>query len=155
MKTSRNGVVRTRIDNIEKGILFDGINLLTDSQAWSTHEVSVEGFQDFIVKYADMSDREMGGYYYSQINGTDIEYINLGYGVNNTSTSSYPGPGIFRVRPDLFGRVEVHTNWHTHPSYAKNKSEPSSADYKFKLTHSKNGIKRFIILTGGKSPIEY
>ena len=76
-------------------------------------------------------------------------------GKNNTRTMSYPGSGMFSVRRDLYGKVEVHTNWHTHPSDAANKSQPSRNDYIFKFNQSKNGIKRFIILTGGVPPIEY
>ena len=82
-------------------------------QSWSTDDVSVEGFERFIIEYSDMVGREMGGYYYTEIGGTDIKYINSGMGKNNTRTTSYPGPGIFRVRADLYGRVAPHTNWHT------------------------------------------
>ena len=155
LKTTRRGNIKVRMDNIEKGILSDGINLLTDSQVWATDDVSIEGFQEFIVAYSDMIGREMGGYYYTEIGGTDLKYINSGRGKNNTRTSSQPGPGIFRVRPDLYGKVDIHTNWHTHPSKAENKLEPSYQDYRFKSTHSHNGVKRFIILTGGHSPFEY
>lgn len=116
LKRKRNGNAKLRIGNIEKGILSDGINLLEDSQVWSTDDVSIEGFQDFIVQYSDMIGREMGGYYYTEIGGTDLKYINSGKGKNNTHTMSYPGADIFRVRRDLYGKVEVHTNWHTHPS---------------------------------------
>ena len=155
LKTNKDGEIKIRMDNIEKGILSDGINLLTDSQVWSTDEVSIEGFENFIVAYSDMIGREMGGYYYSETDGTNIKYINSGMGKNNTYTMSYPGPGIFRVLPDLHGKVVPHTNWHTHPSYADNKLEPSEEDRKFKRDQSKHGLKRFIILTGGSSPIEY
>ena len=155
LKTKKNGEIKIRMDNVEKGILSDGINLLTDSQVWSTDKVSIEGFQNFIVAYSDMICREMGGYYYSEIGGTNIKYINSGMGKNNTNTMSYPGPGIFHVRLDLYGKVAPHTNWHTHPSYADNKLEPSEEDRKFKGDQSKHGLKRFIILTGGSSPIEY
>ena len=155
LRRKRNGNVKFRMDNIEKGVLSDGINLLNDSQSWSTDDVSVEGFERFIIEYSDMVGREMGGYYYTEIGGTDIKYINSGMGKNNTRTMSYPGPGIFRVRADLYGRVAPHTNWHTHPSNAENKLKPSDEDKKFKFNQSKHGLKRFIILTGGSSPIEY
>ncbi|MBR2128563.1 MAG: RHS repeat-associated core domain-containing protein [Bacteroidales bacterium] len=155
LKTRKNGDIMIRMDNVEKGILSDGINILTDSQVWSTDKVSIEGFQNFIVAYSDMIGREMGGYYYSEIGGTNIKYINSGMGKNNTQTMSYPGPGIFHVQQDLYGKVVPHTNWHTHPSYADNKLEPSGEDREFKRDQSKHGLKRFIILTGGSSPIEY
>lgn len=67
LKTTRKGKIKVRMDNIEKGILYDGINLLTNSQVWSTNDVSIEGFQNFIIDYSDMVGREMGGYYYTGI----------------------------------------------------------------------------------------
>ena len=155
LKTTRKGKIKVRMDNIEKGILSDGINLLTNSQVWSTNDVSIEGFQNFIIDYSDMVGREMGGYYYTEIGGMDIKYINSGMGKNNTRTMSYPGPGIFSTRRDLYGKVTPHTNWHTHPSNAENKMEPSDDDNRFKSKNSKHGLIRFIILTGGASPIEY
>jgi hypothetical protein len=102
-----------------------------------------------------MIGREMGGYYYTETGDTDFIYIYSGSGKNNTLTMSYPGPGIFRFRPDLYGSVEIYTNWHTHPSNAYNKLEPSYKDNNFKSTHSQNGVKQFIILTGGHPPFEY
>ena len=155
LKTTRKGKIKVRMDNIEKGVLSDGINLLTNSQVWSTNDVSIEGFQNFIIDYSDMVGREMGGYYYTEIGGMDIKYINSGMGKNNTRTMSYPGPGIFSTRRDLYGKVTPHTNWHTHPSNAENKMEPSDDDNRFKSKNSKHGLIRFIILTGGASPIEY
>ena len=74
LRRKRNGNVKFRMDNIEKGVLSDGINLLNDSQSWSTDDVSVEGFERFIIEYSDMVGREMGGYYYTEIGGTDIKY---------------------------------------------------------------------------------
>ena len=145
----------TTPESPSKGILSDGTNLLTDSQVWSTDDVTIEGFQNFIVAYSDMIGREMGGYYYTEPNGGVFKYIISGQGKNNTRIMSYPGSGIFRVRPDLYGQVEIHTNWHTHPSNASNKLETSWQDRKFKSTQSVNGVKRFIILTGGHPPFEY
>jgi hypothetical protein len=155
LKTTRKGKIKVRMNHIEKGILSDGTNLLTDSQSWSTNDVSVEGFQDFIIEYSDMVGCEMAGYYYTEIDGTDIKYINSGMGKNNTPTTSQPGPGIYRVRPDLYGKINIHTNWHTHLSNKDTKLQPSTKDYSFKSTHSKYGVRRFIILTGGYPPIEY
>lgn len=112
--------------------MSDGLNLLSDSCAWSADDVSIEGFQEFIVKYSDMAGREMAGYYYTEIGGTDLKYINSGKGKNNTHTMSYPGADIFRVRRDLYGKVEVHTNWHTHPSNSDSRRRASDEDYEFK-----------------------
>ena len=65
------------------------------------------------------------------------------------------GPGIFYVRSDLYVKVSLHTNWHTHPSYVDGNSKPSNDDLEFKRGQSIHGLKRFIILTWGSTPIEY
>ena len=148
LKTRKDGSAKTRMDKIEKGILSDGLNLLSDSHAWSTDDVSVEGFQEFIVKYSDMAGREMAGYYYKEIGGNDFKFIHSGRGMNNTYNSSTSLPEIYRLRPDLLGKITPHTNWHTHPSNAEGREKPSDADWEFKERQTSNGVKRFIILTG-------
>ena len=148
LKTRKDGSAKTRMDKIEKGILSDGLNLLSDSHAWSTDDVSVEGFQEFIVKYSDMAGREMAGYYYTEIGGNEYKYLHTGRGMNNTYDSSTSMPNIFRPRPDLYGKVVEHTNWHTHPSNSNSRDEASSKDKEFKLKHQRKGVRRFIILTG-------
>jgi len=148
LKTRKDGSAKTRMDKIEKGILSDGLNLLSDSHAWSTDDVSVEGFQEFIVKYSDMAGREMAGYYYTEIGGNEYKYLHTGRGMNNTYDSSTSMPNIFRPRPDLYGKVVEHTNWHTHPSNSDSRYKASSKDKEFKLKHQRKGVRRFIILTG-------
>ena len=157
LKKRKDGRAKTRIDIIEKRILSDGLNLLSDSCAWSADDVSIEGFQEFIVKYSDMAGREMAGYYYTEIGGNEYKYIHTGRGINNTYNSSTSVPNIFRPRPDLYGKVVEHTNWHTHPSNSDSRRRASDEDYEFKTEQKPKGIHRFIILTGNPNVeiIEY
>ncbi len=155
LKTNKKGKAKLEINKIEKGILQDGINFMENSQVWSTDNVSVEGFQDFIIQFSDMVGKEMAGYYYITQESSDIKFIHMGRGKNNRYNSSTSIPGITEVRPDLFGKVYPHTSWHTHPSYAESKMNPSEKDYNHKTNQSANGVKRFIILTGGLPIIEY
>lgn len=49
LKTNKNGEARTRIDNIEKGILSDGMNFKTNANVWEVggqEQPTVEGFQN-------------------------------------------------------------------------------------------------------------
>jgi hypothetical protein len=90
----------------------------------------------------------MAGYYYTEIGGNEYKYLHTGRGMNNTYDSSTSMPNIFRPRPDLYGKVVEHTNWHTHPSNSNSRDEASSKDKEFKLKHQRKGVRRFIILTG-------
>lgn len=165
LKTNKQGEARTRMDNIEKGILRDGMNFKNNANVWETGgpgQVSVEGFQNFAVGFADMIGREVAGFYYSRQGHDNISYIHMGSYNNNTHTQSTPVPGIFSVRPDLIGLIQPNTSWHTHPSNVPDadRLQPSGlytpgGDMDFKRIQSANGVKRFIILTSGYPPIPY
>ena len=144
-----------RISDIAKGILSDGLNFNDKANAWSTDIVSIEDFQNFIIEYTEMAYKEMGGFYYSDIDSSDIKYIHIGKGEFNTHKRSSPTPGIEKVDPNLLGKVKAQVNWHTHPSNETNSTTPSEADKEFKELHSKKGVKNFIILTKGYEPINF
>ena len=47
LKTNRKGEARTRIDNVEKSILSDGMNFMTNDNMWTiggAGQPTVEGF---------------------------------------------------------------------------------------------------------------
>ncbi len=122
---------------------------------WSTDNVSIEGFQQFIIQFSDMIGKEIAGHYYTNNNSNEISYIYAGKYINNTYDKSFLPSAIWNTRLDLYGTVQVHTQWHTHPSNAPSKMYPSRQDYSSKDTQKRNGVKRFIILTGGNPPIQY
>ena len=155
LKTKKDGTYKIKIDNIEKNILSVGVNFLEKSQVWSTDNVSIEGFQQFIIQFSDMIGKEIAGHYYTNNNSNEISYIYAGKYINNTYDKSFLPSAIWNTRLDLYGTVQVHTQWHTHPSNAPSKMYPSRQDYSSKDTQKRNGVKRFIILTGGNPPIQY
>ena len=161
LRTNRNGEARTRMDNIEKGILSDGMNFMTNANVWETGALgqpTVEGFQDFAIQFGDMIGREVAGFYFSNNGQDNVSYIHMGKYENNKRNQSFSTPSIFSMRSDLHGRISPHTAWHTHPSDAldSDRLRPSVQDYNFKAGQQQaHGIKHFIILTGGHSPIPY
>lgn len=118
---------------------------------------SVEGFQTFITQFSDLVDREIGGYYANTIGQEDVSHIYVGRYKYNTSTSAYNGLKIYNVRPDLYGKININTNFHTHLSRFQEsmKLVPSQPDRDFKSEHNKSGTMDFIILTTGYEPKPY
>ena len=83
------------MDNIEKGILSDGMNLKTNDNSWSIGgegQPTVEGFQDFAIGFAEMIHKEVSGYYLSNPQTPDVvSTIYMGRHINNTATESRKG----------------------------------------------------------------
>lgn len=159
-KEGKPGKVKTMIDEIEKGILSDGMNFKTSANVIETGnpgQPTIDGFQDFIIQFADMIGREMSGLYFTPTGSDQIRYIHIGSYENNKHNHSTPNPPYPTVRPDLLGHIEPHTAWHTHPSISpySDRTQPSGEDIKYKNSQVDNGVKQFIILTDGYSPIVY
>ena len=165
LKTNKNGEVRTRIDNIEKGILSDGMNFKTNANVWEVggqEQPTVEGFQNFAIDFSEMIGREVAGFYFSDPEQNDVSYIHMGKYENNRYNKSHSTPSIYSVRPDLYGNIAPHTSWHTHPSTAPlaDRLRPSGlttpgGDMEHKQNHVPQGFHTFIILTKGYPPILY
>ena len=165
LKTNSKGEARTRMDNIEKGILRDGMNFMTNDNMWAIGDegqLTVDGFQNFVVGFADMIGKEVAGFYFSRQGKNDVNYIYMGRHINNTQTESKTGLGPYNLQPSLMGVIQPHTAWHTHPSNFPDalRLVPSGlldgrGDVGFKRNQSIHGFKNFIILTGGHPPINY
>ncbi|WP_295961745.1 hypothetical protein, partial [uncultured Alistipes sp.] len=166
LKTNKQGEARTRMDNIEKGILRDGMNFKNNANVWETGgpgQVSVEGFQNFAIGFAEMINKEVAGYYLSNPQTPDVvSTIYMGRHINNTATKSYKG-NLWGHLPDMQFNMQIHTDWHTHPTYGHSeaaRTTPSPQDYKSKNNtlgqrHPYNSPLNFIILTKGYAPISY
>ena len=164
MKTNKKGKAKFEIDKIEKGILKDGMNFKNDDNLIAIGgegQPSLEGFQEFIINFSDMVDKEIGGYYFTTDNSNRTNFIYLSRYIRNTSryANSPFSPG--KYAPSLLGEI-AYTHFHTHLSrfddeirLHPSKFESGKGDLDFKNEQSKNGIKNFIILTRGKSPIYY
>ena len=166
LKRNKKGEAKTHIDNIEKGILKDGMNFMTNDNAIAVGgegQPTVEGFQDFIVQFSDMIDKgkedidkEIGGYYMSKDGSDDVSHIYVSRYLKNTENVAISRFEPYCYAPELIN-IKPHTNFHTHLSKFDNLSRltPSSQDRQFKNNQKINNLKRFIILTRGELPIEY
>ncbi len=166
LRTNRKGEAKTRMDNIEKGILSDGMNFMNNDNIWeigSPGQPTIEGFQNFVIGFAEMINKEVAGYYMSQVATPDIvSHIYMGRHVDNSATSSYKGFGPWVHSPQLHGVIRPHTDWHTHPSYEytnSTRTTPSPADRSSKanalMGHPSDRPSYFMILTRGYAPIYY
>lgn len=171
LKTNKQGEARTRMDNIEKGILSDGMNFMVNDNSWAVGEKgqpTVAGFQDFAVGFAEMINKEVSGYYLSNPQAPNtVNTIYMGRHVNNTATKSHKG-SLWGHLPNMQFNMQVHTDWHTHPTYGHSdadRTRPSglydgSGDIKSKNValgqpHPYNRPLKFMILTRGYAPIYY
>lgn len=167
LKTNRKGEARTRIDNIEKGILGDGMNFMTNDNMWavgSAGQPTVEGFQSFVIGFAEMINKEVSGYYLNQSGTPDVvSNIYMGQYIKNNATTSYKGRVLEVNTMTLNGTHQLHTDWHTHPTYgysnaARTTASPQDRKSKANTLRNPNLNQRpshFMILTNGYSPIFY
>lgn len=159
LKTKKNGDPKIKMDNIEKGILSDGMNFKTQSNVWEVggeNQPTVESFQDFAIEFSEMIGKEVAGFYFTNPGQNNVSYIHMGKYENNKYYKSYSTPNIYSVRPDLKGKIKNHTSWHTHPSTAwSSRLHPSDADREHKRNHIPQGVHTFLILTRGYAPIQY
>jgi len=162
LQTNKKGEAKTRIDNIEKGILSDGMNFKTESNLISVggeNQTSLQGVQNFIVDFSEMIGKELSGYYLADKNTDNINYVHIGKHVDNRYDKSYKGYSPHKDYPNIINNVYEHTDYHTHPSSANvnDKTQPSRQDMDSKASTQKYHphVKRFIILTKGYYPIPY
>jgi len=150
------------------GILSDGMNFKTNDYVINVEgedQATVEGFQSFITQFSDMINKEIGGFYYTPIGKNDekdISHVYVGKYLNNRDQKAVAVARFDLVSPDLVGKLEVHTAFHTHLSRFPDDAKlfPSGrylpdGDLDYKRDQINNGIKIFIILTTGYDPIKY
>ena len=158
LKTDRNGNPKALIDNVEKGILADGINFKHNDNVWETGnpgQPTVEGFQNFVIELSEMLGVELAGYYYSKTGSDDISFLRIGMYNNSKYNESHAGTNTYRF-PQLQEGYDINTNWHTHPSTTRTSGrfKPSDKDLRRKYLE-RNIIKNHIILTKDQEPIHY
>ncbi len=164
LKTNRKGEAKTHIDNIEKGILSDGINFKENDNVIAVggeNQATIAGVQDFIINLSEMIGKEIGGFQHSQKGGSEPTSVYIGKYKNNTATEAKTGFNA-RVTGLTPNQIDIHVDFHTHLSRFADSDRlfPSGrtdgrGDIGYKKSQSKNGIKRFIILTKGHAPISY
>ncbi|WP_455584676.1 hypothetical protein [Bacteroides sp.] len=132
LQTNKKGEAKTRIDNIEKGILSDGINFMKNSNMIAVggeNQVSVDGVEVFAVNLSDMVGREISGAYFSKDGTATITHISIGAYKNNTLTQSgSSGHALWaKMYPDLKLENSMTGFFHTHPSIGYSVSDRTSS----------------------------
>lgn len=119
VKKSNRGEAKVAFGGIEKGILKDGQNFQEKHniiEVGGKGQPSVAGVRDFALKFSNYLDKELGGYYLSNKGETNTSYVSIGPYKNNDATTENSGLRVDLARPDLFGKIEPTTDWHTHLS---------------------------------------
>ena len=160
LRTKRDGSARTRIDNIEKGILKDGMNLFEDNHISTgmNGSPSLGGIQQFLLDTSNMINKEIGGYFISEKESGVIRYVTIGRINNNTDKHANPGNPYqsFKSIPTFnSSQFDVSVNYHTHLSSFGDDArlKPSSmgiggGDLGFKERQLKNNPNmKFLIIT--------
>jgi hypothetical protein len=162
LKEKKDGTAKTRIDNIEKGILSDGMNFKSESNLISVggeNQASLDGVQNFIIDFSEMIGKEISGYYLADKATNNIDYVHIGKHEKNKYDKSYKGYNPYRDYPNIVNSIYEQVSYHTHPSAAavSDKTQASKRDMDSRDATRKNHphVKRFIILTKGYSPIQY
>ncbi len=165
LQTNKKGEAKTSMDNIEKGILKDGINFKENDNVIDVGgkgQATVAGVEDFVTRFSDKIDKEMSGFHLSGKGQNDISNIYISKYKNNTAQKASGGLNLYRTRPDLYQNVDIQADWHTHLSRfpESDRLRPSGlytpgGDMEYKRTQKNNGPKKFIILTTGHPAIPY
>jgi hypothetical protein len=140
------------LDNIEKGILEDGMNFKTDDniiQVGGEGQPSLEGVQDFLVGFSDYIDTEMSGAYLQNDGESKPNAVYIDESERNDEYNAYTSINVRYI-----GTAKLHTHFHTHLTRFDTKDKyPSKADRTYKSNNSVPVLpkslyyKKFIILS--------
>ena len=156
---------KTRIDNIEKGILKDGINFKENDNVIAVNgkdQPTTGRVENFVIELSEMVNKEVGGYEIGNKGSNTIDNVYISKYKNNTDQKAYSSfnPTLLGVKS--YTDVDLYVDFHTHLSrFPDNaKLRPSGldlpgGDMEHKRSQIGFGIKKFTILTRGYSPIEY
>jgi RHS repeat-associated protein len=154
VKYKRNGEAKVAIDGIEKGILKDGINFETKNQVidvGGANQPTVKGVESFLLKLSNHVDKEIAGYYLSDNKQGNTSHIYIGHYDKNTPTKFFANYNLNTVRPELVGKIQETTHFHTHLSKFSDaeRNNPSEKDKEYKETEPTTP--NFIIITNPKN----
>jgi RHS repeat-associated protein len=162
VRTNKDGSPKVAIDNIDKGILSDGLNFKNDSNVVRVGDgqATQEGVESFVLNLSEYVRREIGGAYFSNDETKETTHITIGGYINNTYTKnkSKGTSAIGRLSSTMeeFKKFKMKGMFHTHPN-EPNKFFPSGQDLKSRNNALKSDSKlNFYILTHpdgrGKKP---
>ena len=155
VRDSQKGQAKVAIDNIEQGILKNGINFKTNNNVvdvGGTGQPSISGVESFALKLSNFIDKEIGGYYLASKNQSKVDHVYIGGYEKNDSQNERSRYNLYTTRPDLVNNVDVATGFHTHLFRFDDNSRlnPSKQDYEQKERQKAN-IGTFIIITNPKT----
>ncbi len=107
------------MDNIEKGILEDGINFKENNIVISVGEnkASVDGVKSFVLKMSELVGKEIKGFCYSSNSTNEVSDILINKYKHNTYTSSYGNTNALAKKYiDNFSLDKILITFHTHPN---------------------------------------
>ena len=126
LRTNHKGQVKSLIGNIEKGILYDGINFKENDNVISVEgdgEPSVQGVESFVIDLSELVGLEISGYEYSMKGGKEISHFHIGRFQNSRDKPSrwntaQKASSTFdpRVAGGMPNEVIFHVDFHTHLS---------------------------------------
>lgn len=129
---------KIRMDGIEKGILSDGANFMTNHNIIAVggeRQPSVNGVESFAVNLSFMVGREIGGAYFSKDGAGSITHMSIGRYENNSYNETKGGSGHSlwnRLYPNSKLENSLTGFFHTHPSGANisvsDRTQPSQQD---------------------------
>ena len=142
------------LDNIEKGILSDGMNFKTDDniiQVWGEGQPTLKGVQDFLVGFSDYTYTEMSGAYLQADGESKPNAVYIDESQGNDEYTAYTSIKLnylgnaYHINID--GSPKLNTHFHTHITTFNLKDKyPSQADKDYKKSNS-NYYRKFIILS--------
>jgi hypothetical protein len=151
VRKSERGKVMVELDNIEQGILKEGMNLKENDnliQVGGKGQASVKGFEDFALQFSNYIGREIVGEYFSEKGQSAISYLSIGRYNFNTATSAAGGivPTRFKTDLNVLQTLQLRVHYHTHLSMYKDsdRTTPSKADLSVRASLP-FGVKSIII----------
>ncbi len=156
LRTNHKGQVKSLIGNIEKGILYDGINFKENDNVISVEgdgEPSVQGVESFVIELSELVGLEISGYEYSMKGGKEISHFYIGRFQNSRDK-----PSRWNTAQKASSTFDPST--HLSRFADSDRLQPSGrsngrGDLQHKRNQQIHGINRFIILAKGYPPIEY
>ena len=154
IKRKKDGTVKTTfVNNIEKGILSNGMNLKDNDQVIAvggSGQPTVEGVEDFALKLSGYVGKEIGGAYFSQGGAANTTHMTIGKYKNNSLKETRGHGNTEGVRNGL-KTTELTAFFHTHPSLGISESDRTRASDADKNARD-NALKlmpsmRFFIIT--------
>jgi hypothetical protein len=93
--------------------------------------------------FSNHIDKEIAGYGLANKGEANVSYMYIGNYKDNTDTKSFSNYNLNTVRPDLIGKIDVLTNFHSHISRFDDFSrlQPSGQDLDTKKSDMESGVR--------------